>query len=98
MLITAKGILLKMAVDQLRDIGRATQGVRLIRVGDNDRVVAVARVPSAWEEREANGVEAEPSPVAESAVDEALPVEENQPEPAQPTEPTDAADEATEND
>jgi DNA gyrase subunit A len=60
MLITAKGILLKMEVDQLRDIGRATQGVRLIRVDDDDRVVAVARVPSAREEREANGMEAEP--------------------------------------
>jgi DNA gyrase subunit A len=60
MLITARGILLKMEVDELRDIGRATQGVRLIRVTEDDRVVAVARVPSAREEREANGVEAEP--------------------------------------
>ena len=44
MLITAKGILLRMDVDQLREIGRATQGVRLIRVGEDDRVVAVARI------------------------------------------------------
>lgn len=55
MLITAKGILLRMTLDQLRDIGRATQGVRLIRVEEDDRVVAVARVPSAAEEEEAEG-------------------------------------------
>jgi DNA gyrase subunit A len=46
MLITATGILLRMRVAELRDIGRATQGVRLIRVGDDDRVVAVAKVVS----------------------------------------------------
>ncbi len=44
MLITSKGILLRMDIEQLREIGRATQGVKLIRVEDDDRVVAVARV------------------------------------------------------
>ena len=39
--------------------------MRLIRVDPDDRVVAVARVPSAREEREANGVEAEPPPEPE---------------------------------
>ncbi len=44
MLITGKGTLLRMTVDQLREIGRATQGVRLIRVEGDDSVVAVAKV------------------------------------------------------
>ncbi len=45
MLITAKGVLLRMSLAQLREIGRATQGVRLIRVEDeDDRVVAVAKM------------------------------------------------------
>lgn len=44
MLITAGGTLLRMQVGQLRDIGRATQGVKLIRVDDEDRVVAVAKI------------------------------------------------------
>ena len=45
MLITAKGTLLRMTLDQLREIGRATQGVKLIRVEDEeDRVVAVAKL------------------------------------------------------
>jgi DNA gyrase subunit A len=57
MLITQKGILLRMTIDQLRDIGRATQGVKLIRVDDDDRVVAVAKVIS---EKDENGGAAEP--------------------------------------
>lgn len=45
MLITQKGTLLRMTLDQLREIGRATQGVKLIRVEDeDDRVVAVAKL------------------------------------------------------
>jgi DNA gyrase subunit A len=52
MLITAQGILMRMALANLREIGRATQGVRLIRVGEDDRVVAVAKIPGAQEERE----------------------------------------------
>jgi DNA gyrase subunit A len=55
MLITGKGVLLRMALDELRDIGRATQGVRLIRVDEDDRVVAVAKVVSEREEAELNG-------------------------------------------
>ncbi len=44
MMITASGNMMRMSVEGLREIGRATQGVRLIRVGDHDRVVAVAHV------------------------------------------------------
>lgn len=44
MMITANGIMLRTSVSEFRDIGRATQGVRMIRVDDGDRVVAVARV------------------------------------------------------
>ncbi|MDX2199551.1 MAG: DNA gyrase subunit A [Phycisphaerae bacterium] len=44
MIITSSGILLRTGANELRDIGRATQGVKLIRVEDDDRVVAVAKV------------------------------------------------------
>ena len=44
MLITARGIVLRTDLSQVRQIGRATQGVRLIRPEEGDRVVAVARV------------------------------------------------------
>ena len=98
MLITAKGILLKMSLDQLRDIGRATQGVRLIRVDDDYRVVTVARVPSAREEREANGVEAEPSPDADDASSEPDHVEQDQPPAPQAEAPPGASGEAPQDD
>ncbi len=50
MLITSKGTLLRMELRELREIGRATQGVRLIRVADEDRVVAVAKMVSEKDE------------------------------------------------
>ncbi len=44
MMITAGGIMIRTALASVREIGRATQGIRLIRVDDGDRVVAVTRV------------------------------------------------------
>jgi len=44
MFITANGIMLRTDLSEVREIGRATQGVRLIRLGDGDHVVAVARI------------------------------------------------------
>ena len=42
MLITSKGKIIRMRVSDIRVIGRATQGVKLIEPGAEDRVVAVA--------------------------------------------------------
>ncbi len=44
MVITANGIMLRTDLKELREIGRATQGVRLIRLDEADRVVAVAKI------------------------------------------------------
>jgi len=44
MLITAKGMMLRTDLTAVREIGRATQGVRLIRLDEGDSVVAVAKV------------------------------------------------------
>jgi len=44
MLITAKGIMLRTDLAEVREIGRATQGVRLIRLDEGDRVVSAALV------------------------------------------------------
>ncbi|MFW6155543.1 MAG: DNA gyrase C-terminal beta-propeller domain-containing protein, partial [Planctomycetota bacterium] len=44
MLITVNGQIMRMAVSQLRQIGRATQGVRIISLREGDELVAVARV------------------------------------------------------
>ncbi len=45
MLITGNGIIIRTGLSELRDIGRNTQGVKLIRVDEGDKLVAVARVP-----------------------------------------------------
>ncbi len=44
MIITAKGIIIRTGLDELREIGRNTQGVRLIKLDEDDKVVAVERV------------------------------------------------------
>lgn len=43
MIINKSGIAIRMAVDALRVMGRATQGVRLIKVREDDAIAAVAK-------------------------------------------------------
>jgi DNA gyrase subunit A len=42
LIVTEGGILIRMNISEIRRIGRATQGVRLIRLDEGDRVVSVA--------------------------------------------------------
>ncbi|HAU36097.1 MAG TPA: DNA gyrase subunit A, partial [Phycisphaerales bacterium] len=44
MLITLNGMIVRTGVNELRSIGRATQGVRVIALKPGDKLVAVARV------------------------------------------------------
>ena len=44
MLITNKGMIIRMDVNDISVIGRSTQGVRLIRLADDEHVATVARV------------------------------------------------------
>ncbi len=44
MIINKSGIAIRMGVEDLRVMGRATQGVRLINLKDNDSIAAVAKV------------------------------------------------------
>ncbi|UCG33374.1 MAG: DNA gyrase subunit A, partial [Phycisphaerales bacterium] len=44
MMITAKGIMLRTDLSEVREIGRATQGVRLIRIDEGDKLVSVAHI------------------------------------------------------
>ncbi len=53
MLITGSGTMLRMKVSDVHTTGRNTQGVRVIKVGGGDRVVAVAKLASGEEESEA---------------------------------------------
>jgi DNA gyrase subunit A len=70
-MITQEAQMLRTAVSELRGIGRATQGVRLIRVDEGDRVVAVARFI-----KDENGEKDEPA-AAPAATMDAAPAAEN---------------------
>ena len=50
MIITYKGIVIRQHVKKLRRMGRATQGVRLIRIQTDDHIADVARIVSENEE------------------------------------------------
>ena len=57
MIITKKGTMIRMGVDTLRVMGRATQGVRLISLRKGDEIASIAKVPASDEEEELEGVE-----------------------------------------
>jgi DNA gyrase subunit A len=44
MIINKSGVTIRMNVDELRVMGRATQGVRLIKLDDDDEIASVAKV------------------------------------------------------
>jgi len=52
MIINKKGITIRLAMSEVRVMGRATQGVRLINLKNNDEIAAVAKVPHSDEEEE----------------------------------------------
>jgi DNA gyrase subunit A len=53
MMITRQGVIIRSPVDQIRIIGRNTQGVKLINLGAKDAVMDVARVVNEDEEPKA---------------------------------------------
>ena len=53
MVINKSGITIRIGVDTLRVMGRATQGVKIIRLRDNDSIASVAKV-SKFEEEDEN--------------------------------------------
>jgi DNA gyrase subunit A len=65
LLITEQGILIRFATSDIRETGRAAQGVRLIDLSEGDRVVAVAKLAERDEENGASGGEG-PAPAGEN--------------------------------
>ncbi len=51
MIINKSGITIRMSISELREMGRATQGVRLISLKKNDKIAAITKV----QERALNG-------------------------------------------
>ncbi|XOV95051.1 MAG: DNA gyrase subunit A [Bacteroidota bacterium] len=52
MIINKSGIAIRMNVEDLRVMGRATQGVRLIKLNDNDEISAVEKISQIDDEEE----------------------------------------------
>ncbi|QEG40984.1 DNA gyrase subunit A [Roseimaritima ulvae] len=84
LMMTAKGKIQRIAAKEISVIGRNTQGVRIMSLGDDDTLVAVVRVPA-----EENGIEetdvidaAAPAEPAENA--EATEVTPTDPPPSEP--------------
>ncbi len=65
MIINRSGIIIRLKVGDLRVIGRATQGVRLINLKEDDIIAAVTQVPSEENEDETIAVPTEPEITAE---------------------------------
>lgn len=58
-IICKSGMTIRMAIDKLRVMGRATQGVRLINLKDSDSIAGLAQSPKEEEEEEVEFVEGE---------------------------------------
>ncbi len=59
------GMVIRMPISDIREIGRATQGVRIMRIREDDKVITVAKVMKSEEEEEVlEAAEAEGGSVA----------------------------------
>ena len=50
MVITSSGIIIRTPVEQISIVGRSTQGVKIINIGDGDSVASIARVDEPTDE------------------------------------------------
>ena len=77
LLVSQGGMVVRIPVDSVSQIGRATQGVRLVRVREGDELIAIATIPADAGGGEGGEAPAETLPEGESTAPEAeAPVEE----------------------
>ena len=46
MAVSVEGVVIRMAIDDISRMGRATQGVRIMNLGEEDRVASIAQLAS----------------------------------------------------
>jgi DNA gyrase/topoisomerase IV subunit A len=63
MLITQEGMIIRLNVSGVREVGRSAQGVKLMNLDPEDRIVAVAKLAEKDEETEIELAKVEGSPV-----------------------------------
>ena len=66
-IVTEGATVIRVKTDEISQTGRATQGVKMMTVDDNDRICAVARMTAAKEKPEGEDVEGEGVADAEKA-------------------------------
>jgi DNA gyrase subunit A len=76
MITNKSGVMIRLRMDDLRVMGRATQGVRLINLKGNDTIASVAKVPRSEDEvvlveEVIVGTDETPSSVGETPTSEA---------------------------
>ena len=81
LLITSDGTVIRTPVNSISVLGRNTQGVRLMRVGEDSKVVCVARAEPEPEEEPDNDVEIEATEATETGSDLDMNTEEAPAEP-----------------
>lgn len=74
MIINRSGVAIRMRVEELRVMGRATQGVKLINLRGKDYIASITTVPAAPEEEEPQPIE---GPEAETESQENMTSESN---------------------
>lgn len=57
MITSRSGIIIRMSVNDIRVMGRATQGVKVIRLDEDDEIADVAVIPESEEEENADALE-----------------------------------------
>ncbi|HHZ97658.1 MAG TPA: DNA gyrase subunit A [Flavobacteriales bacterium] len=96
MIVNKSGITIRMSVEDLRVMGRATQGVRLISLRGKDEIASVCRVPKADDEEDVEGSDddaestEEGSTEAEKLADDAPDVADSSEESEDSDEPEDS--------
>ena len=62
MIITSEGVIIRTAVDEISKFGRTTQGVRVMRLADDVKVVSITTTDKEEENGEINDAETEENP------------------------------------
>ncbi len=69
-IINKSGVMIRTGMADLRVMGRATQGVRIINLKKNDEIASVAKVPAAEDEVESEMTDEDGNPIEGSATED----------------------------
>jgi DNA gyrase subunit A len=77
MISCKSGITIRMKVSSIREAGRATQGVKLINIEENDQIAAIARIAEQEDDEEDNIENATENPIVDDQTTDTETTEQN---------------------